>query len=103
MRIAIGLKAHSGWAAAVVLGSSRAEIVLVDRRRVELVNQSDIAWAKQPYHAAEDLDTIAAEKLIRDATHSAAKLAFEQVKALLSNLRSSGHDVAACAILKPSP
>ena len=55
MRIAAGFKAHSGWAALVVLGESDDGLVVVDRRRIELVDPADIDWAKQPYHAAENL------------------------------------------------
>ena len=55
MRIAAGFKAHSGWAALVVIGVSGEDLQVVDRRRIELVDPGDIDWAKQPYHAAEDL------------------------------------------------
>ncbi|HSD73954.1 MAG TPA: hypothetical protein VLB75_04240 [Steroidobacteraceae bacterium] len=50
MKVAFGLKAHSGWAALTVIGRRDAELVVVDRRRVELTEHE---WAKAPYHAAE--------------------------------------------------
>jgi hypothetical protein len=53
MRVALGMKAHSGWAVLVVVGGRGGETRVVDRRRVELVEEG---WAKQPYHAAEHLD-----------------------------------------------
>ena len=46
------MKAHSGWAALVVAGKRDGDFEVVDRRRIELVEDE---WAKQPYHAAEDL------------------------------------------------
>ena len=42
MKVAYGLKAHSGWAALVVLGKRDGKFVLVDRHRVELVEEE---WA----------------------------------------------------------
>jgi hypothetical protein len=45
-------KAHSGWAALVVLGKPEDDFVVVDRRRIPLVEEE---WAKQPYHAAGHL------------------------------------------------
>src|SRR5262249_28876130 len=51
MRAAIGLNAHSGWAALVVVALEGAEPRVLDRRRIELVLKRDERWAKQPYHA----------------------------------------------------
>ena len=56
MRVAFGLKAHSGWSALVVVGICDGEIQVIDRRRIELVDAADAASAKQPYHAAVRLD-----------------------------------------------
>ncbi|TAH36373.1 MAG: hypothetical protein EYC70_11260 [Planctomycetota bacterium] len=52
MRVAFGLKAHSGWAALVVGGERDGDFVVADRRRLELV---DDEWTRQPYHVSEDL------------------------------------------------
>ena len=54
MKVAFGLKAHSGWAALVVIGGTD-RLDIIDRRRLELVQQDEASWAKQPYHAAERL------------------------------------------------
>jgi len=37
MRVAFGMKAHSGWASLVVLGTRGGELQVVDRSRMELV------------------------------------------------------------------
>lgn len=39
MKVAFGVKAHSGWAALVVLGKQGDDLVVVDRRRIELVDE----------------------------------------------------------------
>ena len=57
MRVAFGLKAHSGWSALVVIGVSNGEIQVVDRRRIELIDPADAASVGQPYHAAEHLNS----------------------------------------------
>jgi len=65
MKTAFGMKAHSGWAALVVLGTRNGELQVVDRRRMELVEKEDASWAKQPYHAAERLNAGDARDLVR--------------------------------------
>jgi hypothetical protein len=37
MKVAFGMKAHSGWAALVVVGERDGDLVVVDRRRIEPV------------------------------------------------------------------
>jgi hypothetical protein len=37
MRIAVGFKAHSGWAALVAISLTGGDVQIVDRRRIELM------------------------------------------------------------------
>src|SRR5438094_453817 len=101
MRVALGLKAHSGWAALVIVGVERREIQVVDRRRIELVDK-DASWAKAPYHAAEEMDAAKARRLVERATEMACRVAARELKLALDRARESGHDVAACAVLVPN-
>ena len=103
MRVAIGLKSHSGWAAVVAVGIERNEIRLADRRRIELVDPADISWAKQPYHAAETLDAKDAEVLVTRGIKSAHLIAVRELQTEIERLWSYGHEIAACVVLKPSP
>ena len=80
MNVAFGLRAHSGWAALVVLGKQRDELVVIDRSRIELVEET---WAKQPYHAAETLEREAAQKLVKRGVDGAGRLALREMKAAL--------------------
>jgi len=98
MRIAAGFKAHSGWAALVVIGSSRDGVVVVDRRRIELVDET---WAKQPYHAAEDLPAAEARSLVQRGIDSAHRIAKREMRAFVK--RSAGHEIAGCAVLVGTP
>jgi len=103
VKVALGLRAHSGWAALVALGAARAgEAALVDRRRLSLVPDGE-SWAKAPYHAAEDLDPDDARTLVERAIASARRLAVQEVRAAAKRAREAGHDVAACAVLVSDP
>jgi hypothetical protein len=98
MKIAAGFKAHSGWAALVVIGSSRDGLVVVDRRRIELVDET---WAKQPYHAAEELPPDEARLLVQRGIDSAHRIAKREMRAFVK--RSTGQEIAGCAVLVGTP
>ena len=100
MKVAFGLKAHSGWAVLVVVGKQRDELVLVDRRRIELVNE---AWAKQPYHAAEGLESRVARDLVKRGTDSAHRFALDEIKAAIKRERNRKNEIAGCAVLVGTP
>ena len=103
MWVAIGLKAHSGWAAAVAVGILGNEVHLIDRRHIELVEPGDVSWAKQPYHAGEMLNPKDAEKIVTRGIRSAHKIAIREMQAEVKRLRADGHEITACAVLTPSP
>ena len=100
MKVAFGLKSHSGWAALVVLGKQGDEVAVVDRRRIELVEET---WAKQPYHAAEGLESKVARDLVKRGIDSAHRLALSEMKAAIKRERDRKNDVAGCAVLVGSP
>jgi hypothetical protein len=99
-KVAFGLKAHSGWAALVVLGEDGDELAVVDRRRIELVEEQ---WAKQPYHAAEELERTEAHDLVNRGIHAAHRMAFSEMKAAVERERKRKNDIAGCAVLVGSP
>ncbi len=103
MNVAFGLKAHSGWAALVSLGSQSGEFIVADRRRVELVETNDASWAKQPYHAAEELNAVDARTLVKRAIESARSIAMREIRVALKRAQSNGHEVVGCAVLIGEP
>lgn len=103
MRIALGLRAHSGWAALVALGAPHGAPELVDRRRIELVDAGDTDWAKAPYHAADGLAPDEANALVKGAIASARKLAVREMREALKRAQKDGHELAACAVLVNEP
>lgn len=112
MKVAFGLRAHSGWAALVVIGERAGELVVVDRRRVEL---ADEPWAKAPYHAAErrrpgaagedpgEAGQLPAVKLVEKGIESAHRIAAREIGAAVTRERERGHEVTACAVLVGAP
>lgn len=100
MRVAFGVRAHSGWAALVVLGQQAGDFVLVDRRRMELV---DDVWAKAPYHAAEELQPAAARTLVERGVEQAHRIAVREMRAAVKRERDRGNDVTACGVPVSAP
>ena len=103
MRIALGLKAHSGGAALVVLGTRDGELHVVDRRRLELAEETDAQWAKQPYHAAEGLRSDEARKVVQRGVAAARRLAVREMRAAATRAREAKHEIVACAVLVADP
>ncbi len=100
MQVAFGMKAHSGWAALVVVGIRDGEFAVVDRRRVELVEEE---WAKQPYHAAEEMKGAEARDLVGRGIDSARRLAVRELRAAVKREKERKNEVIACAVLTGNP
>jgi len=102
MKVALGFKSHSGWAVLVVIGAAGNSFEVVDRRRIELIDEGDI-WAKQPYHAAENLDAGEARHVVAAGIESARRVSLRQMREVVSVLIESGHKIAGCGVLVPGP
>jgi len=103
MRVAFGLKAHSGWAALVVLGAGAGRLEVVDRRRLELVREAEAGWAKQPYHAAEELKEADARRMVERAVRASQDQAAGAIREAVRRARDGGHDIRGCALLMGAP
>jgi hypothetical protein len=100
MKIAFGMKAHSGWAALVVVGERDGDLVVADRRRVELVEDE---WARQPYHAAEGLKPDPARDVVKRGIEAARRIAVREMRAAVKREQERGNEVTGCAILVGDP
>ena len=100
MRVAFGLKAHSGWAALVVLAKESGTYVVIDRRRIELVDER---WAKQPYHAAEGCKPDIARDLVKRGVDSANRIALRELRSALTLEEKRGNKVVGCGVLVTDP
>lgn len=100
MKVAFGIKAHSGWAALVVIGVQNDEVTVVDRRRIELVEHE---WAKQPYHAAENLNAKEARELVRRGIDEVRGIAVREMREAINRERDRGNTVVVCSVLTGNP
>jgi hypothetical protein len=100
MNIAFGLKAHSGWAALVALTQRDGEFFVVDRRRIELVEE---LWAKQPYHAAEQLEPNVARGLVKRGIAAANRIALREMRLAIKREQKRNNQVIGCGVLMTEP
>ena len=100
MKVVLGLKAHSGWAALVTLAKHGNDFIVVDRSRLELVEED---WAKQPYHAAEELEPKKARDVVKRGIDAAHRIARRELKTLVKRERARGNEVVGCAVLVGNP
>jgi predicted NBD/HSP70 family sugar kinase len=98
MRVALGLRAHSGWTALVAVAGPADAPRILDRRRI-IIADPRVPHSKQPYHAAAELVFAKAEALVRSAIDSSQNLAAEALALAERMLRAQGHVVAGCAIV----
>ncbi len=103
MKVVFGIKAHSGWAALVVLGTRSGELQVVERCRMELVEEAEASWAKQPYHAAKGLKPDAARDVVKRGVEAAHRIAVRQMRAAINQERERENEVTACAVLVANP
>jgi hypothetical protein len=100
MPCAIGLRAHSGWAAAVAVVSAGSaeppEVVL--RERIELA-EPRIPGAKAPYHAAEKLGLDGAAAFLARCEAASRALARSGLERIVDRLRSGGRAPSRCGLL----
>ncbi len=96
--VALGFRAHSGWTAAVAVAGSPVKPIIVERRRIETAD-ARLPGSKQPYHAAEGLDSESAEALIRQCRESSTLLATRALSAWAAQLREDGLTVVGAGIL----
>jgi hypothetical protein len=87
----------------VAVGNSGREFQVCDRRRIELVEPGDVDWAKQPYHAAEDLPPEKARRLVTRGVEAAQRVAAKEMRALVKRSSKAGQEIVGCAVLVPAP
>jgi hypothetical protein len=94
----MGLRAHSGWAALVVVADGGAAPEVVDRRRIEMTDPR-LAGAAQPYHALEDLALPKAPARLERFVASARERALRGLREALDDLGRKGYRPAGTGLL----
>lgn len=95
---ALGFRAHSGWAALVVVAGTRRSPVVIERKRIILADPKT-SGSKQPYHFAERMELKKAETYVEQCIQKTKALAREGVRAVMADLRRNGHLVVGGGLL----
>jgi hypothetical protein len=101
MRIALGFRAHSGWAAMVAAAGTPDAPSVLDRRQITIADPN-LTGSKQPYHAAAQLPIEQAGALVQRAIESSRALARDAIASALRDFASQGQQAARCAVLLAS-
>ncbi len=97
----IGIRAHSGWGAAIAVGRRLNGPEILDRRRISVVD-GHARGAKQPYHFARELPLRDAETHLANCAKTARELAGRELKSIVDTVSGRGYRVVGCAILASS-
>src|SRR5206468_2468895 len=84
----LGLRAHSGWAAAIALAGPASAPRVLARQRLEFADPK-LAYSKQPYHAAAERPITEAEKLIAQCMQNSTDLAFRGMRGIFDELKAA--------------
>lgn len=97
-RAALGVRCHSGWAAAIVICGSAAAFDVVLRQRLALCDSSP-AGSKQPFHAAEPMPFREAESFIARCRASTGALAHSAIASLADAAAKDKLQIVGCGLL----
>ncbi|HEY6967847.1 MAG TPA: hypothetical protein VJA94_01480 [Candidatus Angelobacter sp.] len=98
---AIGVRVHSGWAAAVAVAGRTGAEQIVERRRIEIADVR-MPGAVQPYHFAQRMEIKPAEQHIAKCEAESARLALAGLRDLLHDLEQREYSVVSSCILLSS-
>jgi hypothetical protein len=101
-RAALGLRAHTGWAALVALGGPAGAPQVLDRQRLILEDPTGEV-ARFCYHVAADAPAGRAEGIIATARAAAETAADAAIGRAIDKLRGAGFEVVAGVVLTGAP
>jgi hypothetical protein len=99
---AVSCRAHTGWAALVVVAGEFARPEVVFRGRAELADPRGRV-RKNAYHAARTLEPAAAAELVEAAARIAAERAAEALERTVHEATGEGASVRSCAVVVGEP
>jgi hypothetical protein len=100
-RAALGLRTHSGWAAAILACGSADNVDVIERRRIELCDPA-IEGSKQPFHHAEPMAFARAEAFLERCRKSTEALAASAIAALIDCAVERKLKLVGCGVLSAS-
>ena len=97
-RAAIGIRAHSGWAAAVIVAGGPGAVKVLDRRKIVVIDPN-VKGASQPYHFAKNEPLPAAERYLARCVAVSEGLALGALREILVDAERHNAMIVSCAIL----
>ena len=98
---AIGIRAHSGWAAAVAVAGTLTAPQILSRERIVVIDAGG-PRANQPFHYAKDLPLAKAELHLAQCAKTARRLAAAGLENMAETVRNAGHTIIGCGIITAS-
>ncbi|HEY6269547.1 MAG TPA: hypothetical protein VIX11_14680 [Candidatus Acidoferrum sp.] len=98
---ALGVRVHSGWAAAVAVCVEKGAPVVLVKQRVHLVDTFTYEF-RQPYHTAEKMQLGQAREFIARMQAEARRLAYGAIRELASRTQEQGVKLTRCGLLLAS-
>jgi hypothetical protein len=96
---AIGLRAHSGWAALVAIVAPLDSPAVISRKRI-VIADPDFPGSKQPYHFVESMSLSDASAIVARCWKSSLELAVDALVAEKRSLAAKGFDAQVCGVLQ---
>lgn len=98
---AIGFRIHSGWAAMVAVALENGLPVVLERRKLLLVETFSYTF-RQPYHTAEKMPLNDAAEFVRKVEKESRELALAGIRVLQKELAKLEYRVGGAALLLAS-
>lgn len=100
-KVAVGFRVHSGWTALVAVCLEKGVPVVLQRRRVHLVETFSYTF-RQPYHTAQKMELSEARKFVSQVRGTARNLAYRTIQGLKAELEELGYQLRKGALLLAS-
>jgi hypothetical protein len=98
---AIGIRAHSGWAAVLAVTVDGKKVRILDRRQITVIGP-DARGAAQPYHFAKNLKLAEASAHLQRCAKVSQRLAAKGLTEIIETLQTTGYRVIGAGILMAS-
>lgn len=98
---AIGIRAHSGWAAVIAAAGAPGSVEVIHRAKI-VITAPKLKGAKQPYHHAATLSLAAAERYLSECAAASGQLAYDALASTIKDAALAGKRITCCAILLAS-
>ena len=100
-RAALGFRVHSGWAAVVAVTLEKKSLVVLIRRRLQLVKIFSYTF-RQPYHTAEKMPLDEAAAFVRGVEKESRELAAKGIRGVQKELTILKYKLTGCGLLLAS-